>query len=74
MGLCPVQAGAGEIASIAARCDPGSYPHYESDDRTWVGPGLWANRLQDWQVKDGRLECVGPGPARAPHPVFPRAV
>ncbi len=27
-------------------------------DRRWVGPKLWANRLQDWRVRDGRLECV----------------
>ena len=27
-------------------------------DRVWVGPEFWANRLQDWQVKDGRLESV----------------
>lgn len=27
-------------------------------DRVWVGPDYWANRLQDWQIKDGRLECV----------------
>jgi hypothetical protein len=26
--------------------------------RTWVGPDYWANRLQDWRVRDGRLECV----------------
>lgn len=26
--------------------------------RTWVGPELWANRLQDWRVADGRLECL----------------
>ncbi|MFC1483623.1 alkaline phosphatase D family protein [Candidatus Neomarinimicrobiota bacterium] len=25
--------------------------------RRWVGPNLWANRLQDWQVSEGRLEC-----------------
>lgn len=30
----------------------------DSPDRTWVGPQFWANRLQDWQVNDGRLECV----------------
>ena len=24
----------------------------------WVGPEFWANRLQDWRVEDGRLECV----------------
>ena len=27
-------------------------------DRVWAGPGLWANRLQDWRVRGGRLECV----------------
>ncbi len=25
-------------------------------DRTWAGPEFWANRLQDWQVKDGKLQ------------------
>ncbi len=27
-------------------------------DRTWIGSEFWANRLQDWQINDGRLECV----------------
>jgi hypothetical protein len=27
-------------------------------ERTWVGPEYWANRLQDWRVRDGRLECL----------------
>ena len=27
-------------------------------DRTWAGENFWANRLQDWQVKDGKLVCV----------------
>ena len=27
-------------------------------ERTWVGPDYWANRLQDWRISDGRLECV----------------
>jgi alkaline phosphatase D len=26
--------------------------------RNWVGPEFWANRLQDWRIADGRLECV----------------
>lgn len=25
--------------------------------RRWVGPNLWANRLQDWEIVNGRLEC-----------------
>ena len=26
-------------------------------DMTWTGPELWANRLQDWQIREGSLEC-----------------
>jgi len=29
-----------------------------SCDRVWVGPAYWANRLQDWRVENGHLECV----------------
>jgi len=27
-------------------------------ERHWAGPTIWANRLQDWVVHDGLLECV----------------
>ncbi len=27
-------------------------------ERTWVGPEYWANRLQDWRISKGRLECL----------------
>jgi hypothetical protein len=30
-------------------------------ERTWLGPEYWANPLQDWRLKDGRVECVGSG-------------
>ena len=33
--------------------------------RTWLGPTFWANRLQDWRLHGGRLECVAAaGPMR----------
>jgi alkaline phosphatase D len=33
--------------------------------RTWLGPSWWANRLQDWRLHQGRLECVAAtGPMR----------
>jgi alkaline phosphatase D len=33
--------------------------------RTWLGPTYWANRLQDWRLDGGRLECVtDEGPMR----------
>ncbi len=33
-------------------------------DRTWIGPSFWANRLQDWQAKGGRIECIEQAAAR----------
>jgi hypothetical protein len=27
----------------------------------WIGPEYWANPLQDWQVNNGRIECVVSG-------------
>jgi hypothetical protein len=29
-------------------------------NRTWAGPETWANRLHDWRIEAGRLECVAP--------------
>ncbi|WP_435156965.1 alkaline phosphatase D family protein [Haladaptatus sp. DFWS20] len=26
--------------------------------RPWIGPAFWGNRLQDWRLHDGRIECV----------------
>jgi hypothetical protein len=36
----------------------------ESADRIWLGPELWANRLADWRLHNGRLECVESRPNR----------
>ncbi len=30
--------------------------------RRWLGPEYHANRLQDWHVKDGRIECIAYNP------------
>lgn len=35
-----------------------SYSWENTADRTWAGEFFWANRLQDWQVKNGRMESV----------------
>ncbi|WP_145196160.1 alkaline phosphatase D family protein [Planctomycetes bacterium Poly30] len=36
---------------------------HELQDRTWIGEKHWANRLQDWRVAEGTLECVEARPA-----------
>lgn len=50
------------LLTLLSSCDTPS-PAFHSDwteqtDRVWVGPQYWANRLQDWQVSEGRLACV----------------
>ena len=30
-------------------------------EREWPGPEYWANPLQDWRIRRGRLECISPG-------------
>jgi len=36
-------------------------------DRVWAGPEYWTNRLQDWRVSSGRLECTTSGGDRNCH-------
>ncbi len=39
----------------------------EVPDRPWPGPELWANRLQDWEVRGGKLIADGMLPMRTAH-------
>lgn len=39
----------------------------ETGTRTWLGPEYWANRLQDWELKDGRATCLVSLPNRNIH-------
>ncbi len=39
----------------------------QTPDRIWLGSELWANPLEDWQVKGGRLECTTAAPGRSVH-------
>ncbi|MCF6268963.1 MAG: alkaline phosphatase D family protein [Melioribacteraceae bacterium] len=32
------------------------------NDRVWVGSEFWSNRLQDWKIQNGQLECVANNP------------
>jgi alkaline phosphatase D len=56
-------------ALLAGAAAPAGSAEFQSDwpprgERIWVGPGLWANRLQDWRVVDGRLECLEGRPGK----------
>jgi len=30
----------------------------DQTERIWLGPDFHANRLQDWRISNGRIECV----------------
>ena len=36
-------------------------------DRVWIGPEYWSNPLQDWRLKNGRLECTNAAGDRNVH-------
>src|ERR1700712_782878 len=35
-----------------------------SVNRTFVAPQMWGNRLEDWRVNQGRIECAVSGRGR----------
>ena len=34
---------------------------WPTSTRVWIGPEYWANPMQDWQLNNGRMECVTSG-------------
>ncbi|MDA0346355.1 MAG: alkaline phosphatase D family protein [Verrucomicrobia bacterium] len=44
-----------QVGGLQAATFHSQFPEYT---RTWIGPDYWANRLQDWRVTMGRLECL----------------
>lgn len=38
-----------------------------SPDRTWIGPQFYANRMLDWELRDGRLQGRADKPMRTVH-------
>lgn len=36
-------------------------------DVRWAGPDMWGNRLQDWRIRSGAVECTAQGPNRTLH-------
>lgn len=49
--LAALPAGAQAPALLEVEIDP-------AVDRTWIGSRFWANRLQDWRARNGRIECL----------------
>ena len=55
-------------ASLAAGCQPSTDHAFRSEPppvtRTWIGGEFWSNPLQDWRIRDGRIECLTRRPNR----------
>lgn len=57
------------LFSAGGATPPASAGEFESRwegdlERVWVGPDYWANRLQDWRLAQGRVECLEASPQR----------
>ncbi|HUT13857.1 MAG TPA: hypothetical protein VMY42_25435 [Thermoguttaceae bacterium] len=59
----PLALGLALVASTvcSARAEEFKSNWDKTPDRVWIGPDWWANRVEDWRIHDGRLECVQPG-------------
>lgn len=54
------------VATVASAVAAGSASAFQSawtsqPDQPWLGPDYWANPLQDWRLRQGRIECFVPG-------------
>ncbi len=57
--LTVVSTGCGPLAlEPEARSSIFESDWHRLEDRTWIGERHWANRLQDWRVTNGGVECV----------------
>ncbi len=43
-------------------------------DRIWIGGNYWANPMEDWQIKEGRAECLSTGGNRSIHSLIHQIV
>ena len=46
------------ILGCEAPTDPFTSAFPVTTERVWIGPDYYANRLMDWRLHDGRLECL----------------
>ena len=52
----------GAIALAWAGCGPTDRAAFHAThpvvERPWIGPEYWSNPLQDWRIREGRIECL----------------
>jgi hypothetical protein len=40
---------------------------HRQPDHIWIGPAYWANPMEDWRIRDGRLQCTSSDANRSVH-------
>jgi len=55
------------ISTIPAQAGEFSSNWHKAHNRIWVGEEFWANPMEDWQVRNGVLECIRSGGNRNVH-------
>ncbi|HXH49942.1 MAG TPA: twin-arginine translocation pathway signal protein [Terriglobia bacterium] len=51
--------GPSRVAGAGENSFRSSWP--QTAERPWAGPEYWTNPLEDWRIRNGRLECIGAG-------------
>ena len=64
LGLALACATAAPIPAAPPTDEPVEQRAPETGTRTWLGPTLWGNRLQDWRSDADWIECVTPSSSR----------
>jgi hypothetical protein len=52
---------AGAVTAVAVKAADFRSEWTSSIARPWLGPEYWANPMQDWRVRNGRMECFVAG-------------
>ncbi|MEE2718451.1 MAG: alkaline phosphatase D family protein [Planctomycetota bacterium] len=66
MSACDVVASLFIVRELERRASAYDRRNWDATpDRTWLGADFWANRLQDWRIRDGRVECIERRPKMA---------
>lgn len=47
------------VLATAAKSGPFKLSFNELNDRVWIGDRFWSVPMEDWEIRQGRLECTG---------------
>lgn len=66
-GLCLAAFALQSLTTACLRAADFSSDWNLQNDRIWIGPEYWANPLENWRIREGRMECTTGEPGRSVH-------